>query len=157
MAYCKKCGAYIPDGLSACLACGYDDAAANAAAEAARKQSARAAQQAQPKTEQGETIEDIMARHRRLQQEKNRQWAEQEKQRRERQAENRQWAQEEFARRQAEREVKAEEEARRRAEEEARQRTYRQTRASAPAQSGSGNTALAALSSSGTASPNQTM
>ena len=146
MAYCKKCGAYIPDGLSACLACGYDDAAANAAAEAARKQSARAAQQAQPKTEQGETIEDIMARHRRLQQEKNRQWAEQEKQRRERQAENRQWAQEEFARRQAEREVKAEEEARRRAEEEARQRTYRQTRASAPAQSGSGNTALAALS-----------
>ena len=138
MAYCKKCGAYIPDGLSACLACGYDDAAANAAAEAARKQSARAAQQAQPKTEQGETIEDIMARHRRLQQEKNRQWAEQEKQRRERQAENRQWAQEEFARRQAEREVKA--------EEEARQRTYRQTRASAPAQSGSGNTALAALS-----------
>ena len=146
MAYCKKCGAYIPDGLSACLACGYDDAAANAAAEAARKQSARAAQQAQPKTEQGETIEEIMARHRRLQQEKNRQWAEQEKQRRERQAENRQWAQEEFARRQAEREVKAEEEARRRAEEEARQRTYRQTRASAPAQSGSGNTALAALS-----------
>ena len=146
MAYCKKCGAYIPDGLSACLACGYDDAAANAAAEAARKQSARAAQQAQPKTEQGETIEDIMARHRRLQQEKNRQWAEQEKQRRERQAENRQWAQEEFARRQAEREVKAEEEARRRAEEKAQQRDYRQTRASAPAQSGSGNTALAALS-----------
>jgi uncharacterized membrane protein len=146
MAYCKKCGAYIPDGLSACLACGYDDAAANAAAEAARKQSARAAQQAQPKTEQGETIEDIMARHRRLQQEKNRQWAEQEKQRRERQAENRQWAQEEFARRQAEREVKAEEEARRRAEEKAQQRAYRQTRASAPAQSGSGNTALAALS-----------
>ena len=25
MAYCKKCGAYIPDGLSACLACGYDE------------------------------------------------------------------------------------------------------------------------------------
>ena len=45
MAYCKKCGAYIPDGLSACLACGYDDVAANAAAEAAMKQSARAAQQ----------------------------------------------------------------------------------------------------------------
>jgi uncharacterized membrane protein len=87
-----------------------------------------------------------MARHRRLQQEKNRQWAEQEKQRRERQAENRQWAQEEFARRQAEREVKAEEEARRRAEEETRQRAYRQTRASAPTQSSSGNTALAALS-----------
>lgn len=147
MAYCKKCGAYIPDGLSACLACGYDDVAANAAAEAAKKQSARAAQQqAQPRQDQGDTIEDIMARHRRLQQEKNRQWAEQEKQRRERQAENRQWAQEEFARRQAEREVKAEEEARRRVEQEAQKRAYRQTRAGNPVQSGSGNTALAALS-----------
>lgn len=147
MAYCKKCGAYIPDGLSACLACGYDDAAANAAAEVAKRQSARAAQQqTQSRDDQGDTIEDIMARHRRLQQEKNRQWAEQEKQRRERQAENRQWAQEEFARRQAEREVKAEEEARKKAEQDAQQRAYRQTRASAPTQSGSGNTALAALS-----------
>ena len=27
MSYCKKCGAYIPDGLSACLACGYDETA----------------------------------------------------------------------------------------------------------------------------------
>ncbi len=25
MAYCNKCGAYIPDGLTACLACGYDE------------------------------------------------------------------------------------------------------------------------------------
>ena len=25
MAYCKSCGAYIPDGQSACLACGYDE------------------------------------------------------------------------------------------------------------------------------------
>ena len=24
MAYCDKCGAYIPDGQSKCLACGYD-------------------------------------------------------------------------------------------------------------------------------------
>ena len=24
MAYCLKCGAYIPDGQSGCLACGYD-------------------------------------------------------------------------------------------------------------------------------------
>ena len=24
MAYCNKCGAYIPDGQSVCLACGYD-------------------------------------------------------------------------------------------------------------------------------------
>ncbi len=27
MAYCKKCGAYIPDGQSQCLACGYDESA----------------------------------------------------------------------------------------------------------------------------------
>ena len=27
MAYCKKCGAYIPDGQENCLACGYDEAA----------------------------------------------------------------------------------------------------------------------------------
>ena len=27
MAYCKKCGAYIPDGQSRCLACGYDESA----------------------------------------------------------------------------------------------------------------------------------
>ena len=27
MAYCDKCGAYIPDGQTKCLACGYDEAA----------------------------------------------------------------------------------------------------------------------------------
>lgn len=27
MAYCKKCGAYIPDGQTQCLACGYDESA----------------------------------------------------------------------------------------------------------------------------------
>ena len=26
MNYCRRCGAYIPDGLSACVACGYDEA-----------------------------------------------------------------------------------------------------------------------------------
>ena len=40
MAYCEKCGAYIPDGQTKCLACGYDpDAqAAYQAAAAAREQ-----------------------------------------------------------------------------------------------------------------------
>lgn len=28
MAYCKSCGAYIPDGQTVCLACGYDENAA---------------------------------------------------------------------------------------------------------------------------------
>ena len=27
MSYCKKCGAYIPDGQETCLACGFDEAA----------------------------------------------------------------------------------------------------------------------------------
>ena len=37
MAYCKSCGAYIPDGLNTCLACGFDEGAEKAAAAAARK------------------------------------------------------------------------------------------------------------------------
>ena len=40
MAYCKKCGAYIPDELTACLACGYDDLAEQ---QKASSQSSRAA------------------------------------------------------------------------------------------------------------------
>ena len=28
MAYCKSCGAYISDGQTVCLACGYDESAA---------------------------------------------------------------------------------------------------------------------------------
>ena len=31
MAYCVRCGAYIPDGQSICLACGYDPEAAQIA------------------------------------------------------------------------------------------------------------------------------
>lgn len=40
MAYCDKCGAYIPDGQTKCLACGYDPnaQAAYQAAAAARQQ-----------------------------------------------------------------------------------------------------------------------
>lgn len=37
MAYCNKCGAYIPDGLTKCLACGFDPDAAAAAAQAAQQ------------------------------------------------------------------------------------------------------------------------
>ena len=39
MPYCKSCGAYIPDGLTACLACGYDDTVVQAGA-ASQKQAA---------------------------------------------------------------------------------------------------------------------
>ena len=31
MAYCVRCGAYIPEGQSVCLACGYDPEAAQIA------------------------------------------------------------------------------------------------------------------------------
>ena len=36
MAYCKECGAYIPDGHSKCLACGFDEAEAAKKAEQAK-------------------------------------------------------------------------------------------------------------------------
>lgn len=104
MPYCKSCGAYIPDGLSACLACGYDENAKEAAAAAAKKAEEEAAEQRRRKQEQEEYARREREEQRRRQQEQNRQWAEQEKARRERQQENRQWAQEEYARRQAERE-----------------------------------------------------
>ena len=104
MAYCKHCGAYIPDGLSACLACGYDEAAetSNTASE----------------REENEDFRRKYEEERRLRQEENRRWAEQEKLRREeqfrRQEEYRRQAEEEKARREAE-------EARRReAEQQAR-------------------------------------
>ena len=123
MAYCKSCGAYIPDGLSACLACGYDEASEQAAS-AVKKQSS-------PKEKQNDDVREVMDRHRRLQQEKNRQWAEKEKERRDRQKENRRWAQEEYAKRQAEREVEAEQ---RRRDEEQRRREAEQRRREAERQ-----------------------
>ena len=149
MAYCKSCGAYIPDGLNACLACGFDESAEKAAAAAAAQKAAAdkaAAEAAERRREearaQNEDMRQVMERHRRLQQEKNRQWAEQEKERRDKQAENRQWAQEEYARRQAQREVEAEQRAR-------AQQTRTQAGPSSADQQGrssQGNTALAALS-----------
>ena len=108
MPYCKSCGAYIPDGLSACLACGFDEDAQRAAAAAAQKAEQEAERQRKLKQEEEDFARQEMERQRREQQERNRQWAEQERERRERQAENRQWAQEEYARRQAQREVTAE-------------------------------------------------
>ena len=110
MPYCKSCGAYIPDGLSACLACGYDE---DVQKSAAFEDSGTAAREAA-----NDDLREVMDRHRKLQQEKNRQWAEKEKERREQQASNQRWAQEEYARRQAQREL--EEEERRRQEEQRR-------------------------------------
>ena len=111
MAYCIKCGAYIPDGQTVCLACGFDEEAEKRKAEAAKKNTGAAYQtQSDANAELRRKLEE----QRRRSQEQNRQWAEQEKQRREEQAareearkeqqrENREWARQEYERRQAER------------------------------------------------------
>ena len=102
MAYCKKCGAYIPDGQEICLACGFDEAAEK------KKQKAEAGAAAYACAPQSE--EDLLgdeemrrrAEQRRLkQQEMNRKWAESEQLRR-RQQEDFRRSQEEAARRSAE-------------------------------------------------------
>lgn len=72
MAYCNKCGAYIPDGQTKCLACGYDIAAAESAAQYAYSYNEESAKR------------DYEAERARKQEE------------------NRRWAQEEYARRQQE-------------------------------------------------------
>lgn len=84
MAYCEKCGAYIPDGQTKCLACGYDPAAQEAAYQAAAA--------AQKQEDEARRAEE----RRRQRQEEYRQRAEaefarrqQEKQEQERQAEER--------------------------------------------------------------------
>ncbi len=109
MAYCNKCGAYIPDGLSACLACGYDEsaqtkkntgAAAKSTSDIVRE---RMEEQRRARQEENRRWAE-QEESRRRQQEQSRQWAEQEKQRRQQQEQSRQWAEQEYARRQAERE-----------------------------------------------------
>ena len=43
MAYCKSCGAYIPDGQNVCLACGFDESAQQqeSAAQAAQQETGK--------------------------------------------------------------------------------------------------------------------
>ena len=109
MAYCNKCGAYIPDGLSACLACGYDESAQTKKNTGAATKSTsdivreRMEEQRRARQEENRRWAE-QEESRRRQQEQSRQWAEQEKQRRQQQEQSRQWAEQEYARRQAERE-----------------------------------------------------
>lgn len=86
MAYCDKCGAYIPDGQSKCLACGYD-------AEEEKRKAAAQAQRAEFKKSNsaagaphGMYNEELRAKYeeqRKKQQEQSRIWAERERERRE--------------------------------------------------------------------------
>lgn len=85
MAYCDRCGAYIPDGQLKCLACGYDPSAARR--EEQQRASAAAYQQQKQAEEQ------------RRQEEKQRA----EEERRRRMDDDRRWAEKEYARRRAER------------------------------------------------------
>ena len=119
MAYCVRCGAYIPEGQSICLACGYDPEAAQIALrEKAEKEknakagAAAAARQYGSKSS-NEELRRRLEEQRKRSQEQNRQWAEQERVRREEQAareearrkqqeDDRRWAEEEYRRRQAE-------------------------------------------------------
>lgn len=89
MAYCEKCGAYIPDGQMKCLACGYDPSVRN-------KYSSGAAYQQQAQQDEAHRKEEERRR--------------QEEERQRRQEEYRRNAEAEFARRQkqqAERERQA--------------------------------------------------
>lgn len=75
MAYCVKCGAYVPDGHSRCLACGYDEAAANRKKETEKSGGAAYAFEK-------DSLKEELGRLRRVQQERSRRWAEQEAERR---------------------------------------------------------------------------
>lgn len=85
MAYCDRCGAYIPDGQLKCLACGYDPTAAQ------REEQQRAAAAAYQQQKQAEE------ERRREEQRKA------EEERRRRVDDDRRWAEKEYARRRAER------------------------------------------------------
>ncbi len=137
MAYCKSCGAYIPDGQDICLACGFDP-------EEEKKPKTGTGTATQT-SDSNEEMRRRLEEQRKRAQEQNRQWAEQEKKRREEQAarEAARKEQQEQARREAEEEYK------RRKAEQAAQQAAQQTSQSTSyygASAGEGNKALAALS-----------
>lgn len=113
MAYCSKCGAYIPDGQIICLACGYDPTAEQKAAEAAEKKRPDGNAAYEYVRNTNSEMRRRLDEQRKRAQEQNRRWAEEEKVRREEQVRreaarkaqqerDRQWAQEEYERRQSE-------------------------------------------------------
>ena len=118
MAYCKNCGAYIPDGQAVCLACGYDPAEeereqAAAAASAAAAAAANAAASHQESTaEYNAEMRKKLEEQRKRAREQNLKWAEEQRKQREEQAakeaarkaqqeKDREWARQEYERRKA--------------------------------------------------------
>lgn len=80
MAYCKSCGAYIPDGQTACLACGYDETAeqkktSGASAASAAAESSFSARKEKQQAD-SEFLRKQLEEQRRRQQENSRKWAE---------------------------------------------------------------------------------
>ena len=79
MSYCTKCGAYIPDGQSHCLACGFDETAEKTGTSAAAQEK---------KTDDGihrmstEELRRELEQQRKRKQEEHHRWAEAEYERR---------------------------------------------------------------------------
>ena len=101
MSYCKKCGAYIPDGQEICLACGFDEAGEKKKEKAGSGSAYAYAPQSEEEREREESARARAEQRRREQQEMNRKWAESEQRRRQQQEDFRR-SQEEAARAAAE-------------------------------------------------------
>ena len=98
MSYCKKCGAYIPDGQDVCLACGFDEAAEKRKQNTASSSAYAYAPKSDDELHREEELRRRAEQRRREQQEMNRKWAESEQRRRQQQEDFRR-SQEEAARR----------------------------------------------------------
>ena len=97
MAYCKSCGAYIPDGHTTCLACGYDETApkqTTAEQPKSQGQAAASATAQEPKRSTGSGKE----KYKQVDSEFLRKQLEE--QRRRQQANSKKWAETEYAQRQ---------------------------------------------------------
>lgn len=78
MGYCTSCGAYIPDGQTKCLACGYDEAAREqkSSGQAAAKENTSAGSQRKYRQFDSDFLRQQLDEQRKRQQENNRKWAE---------------------------------------------------------------------------------
>lgn len=77
MGYCTSCGAYIPDGQTKCLACGYDEAAKQqGAAQATAKAPASSGKEHKYRQFDSDFLRQQLDEQRKRQQENNRKWAE---------------------------------------------------------------------------------
>ena len=82
MSYCKKCGAYIPDGQDVCLACGYDEnaekksTATNTGSAAASARSASSTGSEKYKQVDSDFLRKQLEEQRRRQQANSKKWAE---------------------------------------------------------------------------------